>query len=89
MIASAIGEDRYEIYIRVIILCLFIIFGSHAQYTINNIKKKEEELDQYRSHLEDLVEERTAALSVANDKLREEISERKRSELALRESEEK
>ena len=89
LITSAIGEDRYEIYIRVIILCLFIIFGSHAQYTINNIKKKEEELDQYRSHLEDLVEERTAALSVANDKLREEISERNRSELALRESEEK
>jgi len=89
MIASAIGEDRYEIYIRIIILCLFVIFGSHAQYTINNLKKKEEELDQYRSHLEELVEERTAALLVANDNLREEISERKRSELALRESEEK
>ena len=89
LITSAIGEDRYEIYIRIIILCLFIIFGSHAQYTINNLKKKEEELDRYRSHLEELVEERTAALSVANDQLRGEISERKRSELALRESEEK
>jgi PAS domain S-box-containing protein len=89
LIASAIGEDRYEIYIRVIILCLFIIFGSHAQYTINNLKKKEEELDRYRSHLEELVGERTAALSVANEQLRGEISERKRSELALRESEEK
>ena len=88
LIASAIGEDRYEIYIRIIILCLFIIFGSHAQYTINNLKKKEEELEQYRSHLEELVEERTAALLVANNKLREEISERKRSGLALRESEE-
>ncbi len=89
LITSAIGEDRYEIYIRIIILCLFIIFGSHAQYTINNLKKKEEELDRYRSHLEELVEERTAALSVANEQLRGEISERKRSELALRESEEK
>lgn len=89
LIASAIGEDRYEIYIRVIVLCLFIIFGSHAQYTINNLKKKEEELEQYRGHLEDLVEERTVALLVANNKLREEIGERKRSELALRESEEK
>jgi PAS domain S-box-containing protein len=89
LIASAIGEDRYEIYIRIIVLCLFSIFGSHAQYTINNLKSKEEELEQYRSHLEDLVEKRTAALSVANDKLRAEINERKRSELALRESEEK
>ncbi len=89
LITNAIGEDRYEIYIRIIILCLFVIFGSHAQYTINNLKKKEEELDQYRSHLEELVEERTAALVVANDTLREEISERKRSERALRESEEK
>ena len=89
LIASAIGEDLYEIYIRIIVLCLFTIFGSHAQYTINNLKKKEEELEKYRSHLEELVEERTAALSVANEKLREEISERKRSEFALRESEEK
>ena len=40
LIASAVGEDLYEIYIRIIVLCLFAIFGSHAQYTINNLKKK-------------------------------------------------
>jgi two-component system cell cycle sensor histidine kinase/response regulator CckA len=89
LIASAVGEDLYEIYIRVIVLCLFAIFGSHAQYTINNLKKKEKELVTYRNHLEELVNNRTSALLAANQKLRDEIAVRERSEQALRESEEK
>jgi two-component system cell cycle sensor histidine kinase/response regulator CckA len=89
LIASAVGEDLYEIYIRIIVLCLFAIFGSHAQYTINNLKKKEKELVTYRNHLEELVSERTSALLATNQKLRDEITERERSEQALRESEEK
>ncbi|MGA8238992.1 MAG: response regulator [Desulfobacterales bacterium] len=89
LIASAVGEDLYEIYIRVIVLCLFAIFGSHAQYTINNLKKKEKELVTYRNHLEELVNNRTAALLATNQKLRDEIAVRERSEQALRESEEK
>jgi PAS domain S-box-containing protein len=89
LIASAVGEDLYEIYIRIIVLCLFAIFGSHAQYTINNLKKKEKELVTYRNHLEELVNNRTAALLATNQKLRDEIAVRERSEQALRESEEK
>lgn len=89
LIASAVGEDLYEIYIRIIVLCLFAIFGSHAQYTINNLKKKEKELVTYRNHLEELVNDRTSALLATNQKLRDEISVRERSEQALRESEEK
>ncbi|MGA8280457.1 MAG: ATP-binding protein, partial [Desulfobacterales bacterium] len=89
LIASAVGEDLYEIYIRVIVLCLFAIFGSHAQYTINNLKKKEKELVTYRNHLEELVNNRTSALLATNQKLRDEIAVRERSEQALRESEEK
>ena len=89
LIASAVGEDLYEIYIRIIVLCLFAIFGSHAQYTINNLKKKEKELVTYRNHLEELVNNRTSALLATNQKLRDEIAVRERSELALRESEEK
>jgi len=89
LIASAVGEDLYEIYIRIIVLCLFAIFGSHAQYTINNLKKKEKELVTYRNHLEELVNNRTSALLATNQKLRDEISVRERSEQALRESEEK
>jgi len=47
----------------------------------------EEALEKYREHLEELVEERTAKLSKANEELREHIAERKRAEEALRKSE--
>jgi PAS domain S-box-containing protein len=35
------GPGRSEIISRLVILCLFIIFGSHAQYTINKRKMAE------------------------------------------------
>ena len=38
------GPDLSEIWSRLTILCLFIIFGSHAQYTINQRKMTEERL---------------------------------------------
>jgi PAS domain S-box-containing protein len=50
-------------------------------------KKVEEELKNYRDHLEKLVEERTAELTNVNLQLHEEIQERLRTEVALRESE--
>ena len=87
--ALLFGEDMNDIYIRVITLCLFVILGSHAQYTINNLTQKEDELKEYRDHLEELVKDRTNDLEEANAKLRAEIQERKRSEAAMRESEEK
>jgi signal transduction histidine kinase/ActR/RegA family two-component response regulator len=80
VIAQMIGPDLYEIYIRIIILCLFVFFGSHAQFTINNLKEAEEELKEYRDHLEELVKERTAELEESNQKLTAEVKERKRSE---------
>jgi PAS domain S-box-containing protein len=89
LLALMVGPDLYEIYIRIILLCLFVFFGSHAQYTVNNLKEKEEELKEYRDHLEDLVKERTAELMESNKKLKAEIIVRNRSEQALRESEEK
>ncbi|MFW6295787.1 MAG: PAS domain S-box protein, partial [Halothece sp.] len=46
-------------------------------------------LEEAKRVLEERVEERTAALRHSNEKLRQEILERKRSELALRESEER
>ena len=36
LIAELIGPDLYDIYLRVIVLCLFIMLGSHAQYVILN-----------------------------------------------------
>lgn len=41
-IADIFGSDLYNIYIRVIVLCLFIIFGSHAQSSMNKLKRTDE-----------------------------------------------
>ena len=50
---------------------------------ITERKKTEEELREYREHLEDLVGKRTAQLAEANKKLEQEITERKRVEKEL------
>ena len=54
---------------------------------ITERKRAEEELARHRDHLEELVEERAAALRRTNDDLQREITERKRVEGALRDSE--
>ena len=46
----------------------------------------EEELERYREHLEELVEERTTELARANEQLGAEIAERKRAEEELQQS---
>ena len=38
LIAELFGPDLYDIYLRVIVLCLFLMFGSHAQSVINKLK---------------------------------------------------
>jgi len=48
------------------------------------LKKAEVELAEYREHLEELVEQRTAELDRANKELERDIAERKRAEEALR-----
>ena len=59
-----------------------------AARDITERKRAEAELEKYRDHLEELVQERTAALQAANAQLQAEIAERKRVEAALRDSEE-
>ncbi|MBD3306519.1 PAS domain S-box protein [candidate division KSB3 bacterium] len=51
---------------------------------ITERKQIEEELNQYRERLEELVEERTTELQIANSHLRREIDERRRAEEKLR-----
>ena len=51
-------------------------------------KKTEEQLNEHKQHLQELVEERNTELLSANDQLRQEIRERLRAEKALRQSEE-
>jgi len=46
LIAELIGPDLYDIYLRVIVLCLFIMLGSHAQSVINKLKVAKQKLNQ-------------------------------------------
>ena len=54
------GPNVSEIWLRLIVLCLFVIFGSHVQYTINQRKKAEQALkeseEKYRTILESIEE---------------------------------
>ena len=56
---------------------------------ITDRKQAEEELKNYRNHLEELVAERTSDLRKSNEELQREITERKKTEEALKESEER
>ncbi len=64
------------------------IYGlTGALRDITERKQAEEELKKYRDHLEEMMSERTAELTRTNQKLQQEIAERKRVEDALRQSE--
>jgi len=68
--------------------------GKTIAFTISNSditerKNAENELEKHRFHLEDLVKERTAELTNANEQLQMEITGHKTTEKALRESEER
>jgi hypothetical protein len=48
------GGGLSGIGMRIIVICLFIIFGAHAQYNINKRKQAESELADLRSKVEQL-----------------------------------
>jgi PAS domain S-box-containing protein len=54
------GPNVSETWMRLIVLCLFLIFGSHVQFTINERKKAEQALkeseEKYRTILESMEE---------------------------------
>ena len=55
-----LGPDLFETWTRVLVLCLFIIFGSHSQYMLNKLRIAYKELQQsehkYRTILESIEE---------------------------------
>ena len=56
---------------------------------LTETQRTRQELDQHRTHLESLIQERTTNLEEANRRLSHEVEERKRIEAALRASEER
>ena len=56
IIAELIGPDLYDIYIRIVVLCLILIFGSHAQSTLNRMRRTRDVLhasdERYRALFE-------------------------------------
>ncbi len=51
------GPDLAGVCTRVVVLCLFIIFGSHVQYTFNQKKRAEAELKKTKELNEQLQQE--------------------------------
>jgi PAS domain S-box-containing protein len=59
-IQHLLGPDRFNTWTRILVLCLFAIFGSHIQYTISKEREADEALrsseEKYRSILESVEE---------------------------------
>ena len=56
LIAQLIGPDLYDIYIRIVVLCLLVILGSHAQSIINRLKEATQKLNESEELWRSLVE---------------------------------
>ncbi|MCP4366998.1 MAG: PAS domain S-box protein [Deltaproteobacteria bacterium] len=55
-----LGEDMFETLTRILVLCMFVIFGSHIQYTVNLRRESDRAMRQqdekYRTIIENIKE---------------------------------
>jgi PAS domain S-box-containing protein len=65
------------------IMAIFLVIGVALSYLGSNLRKRNTQLKNVKSHLEELVKERTSDLEKANLDLKQEIAERKETEQAL------
>ncbi len=64
---------------------VFVVIFAFGIY-FHHFRRIYQEMSRYRNHLEQMVEERTAELEDANARLEEEVTERRRMEISLRET---
>ena len=62
IVAEIFGPDLYEIYTRTIVLCILLIFGAHAQTTINKLKKTRDALQKSEDDHREFIENLTAGV---------------------------
>ena len=59
-IQHLLGPDTFQTWTRILVLCLFAIFGSHVQYTLSKRRQADEALreseEKYRTILESIEE---------------------------------
>jgi len=46
-IQHLIGPGRFEVWTRLLVLCMFLIFGSHVQYTLEKRRAAESRVRDY------------------------------------------
>lgn len=80
---SLFRPEPIELWMRSLVVVILIFFGYYAKANLISQQAVSAELRRYKDHLEQLVDHRTRELSETNNKLLDEISERKKIEVEL------
>lgn len=82
-------EKNFSVRVQIDTPDEFGALGAGFNEMLGQIQKRDDELEEARKHLEDLVAQRTASLVTAKARLEEELAQHSLTEQALRESEER
>ncbi len=83
LLAQLVQPDIPDLSIRLLAVCVLILFSIYVQNLINERRAFEQSIRQRHEELERLVEERTTELRESNELLQDEVDGRKRLETAL------
>jgi len=80
---SFFTPEPVELWMRLLVVAMMILFGFVAQSLLNKQQKVSDELSLYKTQLEELVQARTNDLERTNNELQEEIQTRRMAEQEL------